>query len=135
MKANMQVISRLALAAVLFLGVAGDASAQPAAWPSRPVKVIVPFAAGGTVDTVSRYLAERLGAPLGQPLIIDNRPGIVGRLTGELDKFMTEPATALRLHTLGAEPAFLTGQAFVDFMVKDSARWAKVIRDAGVTVN
>ena len=48
---------------------------------------------------------------------------------------MKEPATVERLHTLGAEPAFLTGQTFVDFMVKDSARWARVIRDAGVTVN
>ena len=329
MKASMQVIFRSALCALLLIGVAGRGSAQPADWPSRPVKIIVPFAAGGTVDIVSRYLAERLGALLGQPLIIDNRPGaggnmgtemvvrapadgytllmggspthsvnphlykslsydpitdttpialiatapnllvvnpalpvktveelvalargkpnqlsfssagngtsghlagelfrrqaqvelqhvpykgqadaitgvirgdvafafvtlagtlqqvkagrlraigitskarsvlapdvptvaqsgypdfevlawysmhsakgvspdIVGRLTRELDKVMKEPATVERLHTLGAEPAFLTGQAFVDFMVKDSARWAKVVRDAGVTVN
>lgn len=315
--------------ASLFLSAASGASAQATAWPSRPVKIIVPFAAGGTVDIVSRSLAERLGALLGQPFIIENRPGaggnmgteavvralndgytllisgsptiavnphlyknlsydpiadmtpialiavapnllvvnpnlpvktvedlvalarskpgqfsfssagngtsghlagelfrrqaqidiqhvpykgqadaitgvirgdvafafvtvagtlqqvkagrlraiaitsktrsalapdvptvvqsgfidfdvlawysiaapkgmspeITSRLTRELDKIMKEPAMLERLQTLGAEPSFLIGPAFVDFQVKDSAKWGRVIREAGVTVN
>ena len=84
MKAGMQVIFRSALCALLLIGVAGRASAQASDWPSRPVKIIVPFAAGGTVDTVSRYLAERLGALLGQPVIIDNRPGAGGNMGTEM---------------------------------------------------
>jgi len=51
------------------------ASAQPAAYPSQPIKWIVPYAAGGGTDNLSRSLAEAMQPSLGQPLIIDNRPG------------------------------------------------------------
>jgi tripartite-type tricarboxylate transporter receptor subunit TctC len=44
-------------------------------WPSRPVRLVIPFGAGGSVDVVGRLLAEKMGAILGQPLMIDNRPG------------------------------------------------------------
>ena len=325
----MQSFSRGLALVALCIGAASGAWAQSGTWPSRPVKVIVPFAAGGTVDIVSRYLSERLGVALGQPFVIDNRPGaggnmgtemvvrapndghtllisgsptiavnphlykslsynpiadmtpvaliatapnllvvnpllavqtvedlvalarskpnqlsfssagngtsghlaaelfrhlaqvevqhvpykgqadaitgvirgdvafafvtvagtlqqvkagrlraiavtnrarsalapdvptvvqsgfpdfevlawysmaapkatspeIVQRLTREMDKIMKEPATLERLNALGAEPSYLTGQPFMDFMLKDSARWGKVIREAAVTVN
>ncbi|GGC62683.1 hypothetical protein GCM10011504_46090 [Siccirubricoccus deserti] len=44
-------------------------------WPSRPVRLVIPFGAGGSVDVVGRLLAEKLGSFLGQPVMIDNRPG------------------------------------------------------------
>lgn len=50
------------------------AHAQPA-WPTRPVRVIVPWAAGGAVDIVARLLAARLGEALGQPFPVENRTG------------------------------------------------------------
>jgi tripartite-type tricarboxylate transporter receptor subunit TctC len=50
------------------------ASAQ-GAWPSRPIRIIVPFAAGGAVDTVARTLGERLSVQLAQPVLIENKPG------------------------------------------------------------
>ncbi|MDB5940002.1 MAG: hypothetical protein JWP77_2366 [Polaromonas sp.] len=86
----MQAVSRLAILAALVLGFTGHASAQTTTWPSRPVKVIVPFAAGGTVDTLSRYLAVRLGVLLGQPVIIDNRPGAGGNMGNTWFLAMTE---------------------------------------------
>ena len=44
-------------------------------WPARPIRLVIPFGAGGSVDVVGRLLAEPLGAILGQPVVIDNRPG------------------------------------------------------------
>jgi tripartite-type tricarboxylate transporter receptor subunit TctC len=48
------------------------------AWPSKPIKIIVPFAAGGTSDVLARVIGERLGVALGKPVVIDNRAGAGG---------------------------------------------------------
>ena len=56
------------------------AQAVPA-WPSRAVKLIVPFAPGGPTDTVARLLAERLQSQWGQPVIVDYKPG-AGTMVG-----------------------------------------------------
>ncbi len=56
------------------------ALAQGAPWPSRPIRVIVPFAAASGTDTVARNMAERLSRQLGQPMVIENRPGAGGTI-------------------------------------------------------
>jgi tripartite-type tricarboxylate transporter receptor subunit TctC len=58
------------------------ASAQ--GWPQRPVKMIVPFPAGGPTDVMTRILAEKLGTALGQPVIVDNKPGAGGTIGSDL---------------------------------------------------
>ena len=63
-----------AIIAATFCGIAA-ACAQPAAYPTRPIKLIVSFAAGGVGDIVARILAEKLRADLGQPIIVENRAG------------------------------------------------------------
>ncbi len=50
------------------------------AFPSKPIKLIVPWTAGGTVDMAARLLAERMSARLGQPVIVENRPGATGQI-------------------------------------------------------
>jgi tripartite-type tricarboxylate transporter receptor subunit TctC len=54
------------------------------AWPTRPVKVIVPFAPGGSADTLGRIVAQKLGEQLKQSFVVENRPGAGGALGAEL---------------------------------------------------
>jgi tripartite-type tricarboxylate transporter receptor subunit TctC len=61
------------LLACLALALAGGASAQT--WPTRPVRIVVPFATGGPADNYARFLAQRLPETLGQPFVVENRPG------------------------------------------------------------
>jgi tripartite-type tricarboxylate transporter receptor subunit TctC len=51
---------------------------RPGAYPNRPIKFVVPYAAGGLPDTVARIYAQRLGDKLGQSVVVDNRPGANG---------------------------------------------------------
>jgi len=67
-----------AAGAIGLLASPGLASAQ--AYPSRPITVVVPFPAGGPVDTLARFLVERMRASLGQPLVIENISGAGGSI-------------------------------------------------------
>jgi tripartite-type tricarboxylate transporter receptor subunit TctC len=53
------------------------------AWPERPVVLVLPYPPGGTVDTQARIMAERLAAKLGQPFVIQNKPGATGAIATE----------------------------------------------------
>lgn len=67
------------LTAALFL-VAGSAAAQPLAFPDRPVRVIVPFSAGGGTDVIARVVSQKLTERWGQPVIVENRTGANGNI-------------------------------------------------------
>lgn len=66
---------RLVLAAGLGLPALLPAGARAQAWPARPVRIVVPFGLGGSADVAARFLAEPLQAALGQPFVVENRPG------------------------------------------------------------
>ena len=67
-------------AAALALG-AGEAAAQE--WPQRPVRIIIPFGPGGGSDIIGRIIGQSLQEKLGQPVVIENRPGAGANLAAE----------------------------------------------------
>jgi tripartite-type tricarboxylate transporter receptor subunit TctC len=80
---NRSISRRLAVGtlAAALMAIAGGASAQ--SWPDRPLRLVVPFGAGSGADIVARLYGERLAAALGQPVVIDNKPGASGAIGAE----------------------------------------------------
>ena len=88
------------IAAALALTATGGAQAQD--YPNRPIKLVVAFTAGGTTDFVARLLAERLRTLLGQPVIVENRPGANGAIAAEYVAKSDPDGYTLFFTTVGA---------------------------------
>jgi tripartite-type tricarboxylate transporter receptor subunit TctC len=69
---------------VLALASAGSAVAQEARFPTKPLRILVPFSAGALTDLIARLYAEKLTARLGQPVVVENRPGAGGIVASQV---------------------------------------------------
>jgi tripartite-type tricarboxylate transporter receptor subunit TctC len=74
-RAGRRTLLVAAASAAVTLGTATAAFAQGGAWPSRPIKLIVPYPAGGNADAIGRWAAEKLSTGLGQQVVVENRAG------------------------------------------------------------
>ena len=77
MNASLRVVPRWLAGLALSL-LTLTATAQPAAWPTKPVKLIVPYGAGSSPDVLARIIGDKLAPRLGQPVVVENRPGAGG---------------------------------------------------------
>jgi tripartite-type tricarboxylate transporter receptor subunit TctC len=93
-------IPRALIAAALAAAASPGAQAQD--YPSRPIKLVVAFTAGGTTDFAARLIAERMRASLGQAVIVENRPGANGALGAEYVAKSEADGYTLFFTTVGA---------------------------------
>jgi tripartite-type tricarboxylate transporter receptor subunit TctC len=96
----MAALSRRAVLGAVGLAAIRPASAQDA-WPSRPIRLVIPFTPAGTTDLVGRLAAERLSARLGQQVVVENRPGAGGNVGAEFVARAEADGHTLLLTTIG----------------------------------
>ena len=114
------IVAGFALAAVtLCIGVA---PARAQAKFDKPVRILVGFAPGGTADIIARVVADKMTASIGQPVIVENRPGAIGRITADAVKAAAPDGTTIMVMPIG--PMAVVPHVYADITydpVKDFA--------------
>src|SRR5436190_22677328 len=101
----------------LLLALSVAAHAQP--FPSKPIRLIVPFAPGGSADLVGRLLAQQIGESLGQPVVVENKGGASGMLGNEYVAKSPPDGYTLTVGTLGP---FAVNQSLYESVPYDNIR-------------
>ena len=94
--------------AVAIVIAAGCATAIAQDYPSRPMRLVVPFVAGGSSDVLARSVAKAMSKGLGQPMIVDNRPGAGGSVGAEV---VAQDRKSTRLNSSHSSPSRMPSSA------------------------
>lgn len=128
--------SRITVAAVALCAIAGPLTVSAQPYPSKPVRIVVPFPAGGSFDVTARILAQRMQAGLGQNVVVENRPG-GGTVIGTEFVFR-QPADGYTMLMIG--PSFTSHAVLRSKLAFDTDRDFKAVSQVigltmGVAVN
>ncbi len=115
---HCRVTSVLSVIAVCLIG-SGQQPCWADEYPSRAVRIIAPFAAGGSLDVVARLVAEKLSATWSQPVVVENRPGANGIIG--VDGFAKSPPDGYTL-LIGTSPVFTTNKLLYKDLAYDPDR-------------
>lgn len=130
-----RISRRAALGTVSLLAAPVALRAQPA-WPTRPIRLIVPFSAGGATDVTARVIAEQLGGSLGQPVVVENRGGAGGNIGADAVAKADPDGYTLLMATIGTAAINQFLYARMPFKQDDLAAIAMVNQVAnGIFVN
>src|SRR5215831_10649253 len=111
-----RLLAAAAAAALCLAATPLGAQQDAPSWPSKPVHILIPFALGGATDIVARIIAPGLGEVLGQPLVVENRPGAAGNIATELVAKATDGHTVLlgNISTNAINPTAFAGRLKFD---------------------
>lgn len=127
-------LGSIASAVVLGAGLLGGTSALAQAYPTKPVTIIVPFAAGGTIAEagVPGYEATSwfgMFAPAGTPA------PVLAKLNAAIVKVLAQPDVKKKINEQGAEVYSETPEQFAAFIQAESVKWGKVVKESGATAD
>ena len=122
---KVSFVKHVVLGAALAL-MATSASAQAQSYPNRPVKIVTPFAAGGAIDVLTRVIAERMAVQLGQPVVVDAKPGASTIIGADIVAKSPADGYTLLLTTSGTLISNVIFQPRLPYAPKDFAHVTQV---------